>query len=91
MCATASYAAGLPVNDQQYFCPANGSSCYFYVSATLSFNDSRTNCRNRGGYLVAYNTGVCVCGCVCVGGVLCNPMLALLPGLVPLSLPANLL
>ncbi len=49
--------SGAPNNDQFYFCPANGSSCYYYVSASLSFNDSKTNCRNRGGYLVSYNTG----------------------------------
>lgn len=55
--AAALHAAGLPNNNQQYFCPPNGTSCYFYVATTLSFNDSRTNCRNRGGYLVSYNTG----------------------------------
>ncbi len=52
----------MPNNDQFYFCPANGSSCYYFVSTTLTFNASRTNCQSRGGYLVAYNTGVALDG-----------------------------
>jgi hypothetical protein len=61
-CLTAAVSAGLPNNDQQYFCPANGSSCYYYVSTSLTFNASRSNCQSRGGYLVAYNTGVALDG-----------------------------
>ena len=49
--------AGLPNNDQLYFCPANGSSCYFYVKTSLSFDASKAACRSRGGNLVSYNTG----------------------------------
>jgi hypothetical protein len=48
--------AGLPANDQQYFCPANGSSCYFYASSSQTYNASKSLCQGRGGYAVAYNS-----------------------------------
>ncbi len=47
----------MPYNNQFYFCPANGSSCYYYVRSNLAFSAAKANCQNRGGDLVAYNTG----------------------------------
>lgn len=50
-------SAGFPNNDQVYFCPATGGSCYVYVSTRQTYNASKAYCQYRGGYLVAYNTG----------------------------------
>ncbi len=49
--------AGLPMNDQRYFCPTNGSACYFYVSTSQTYNDCKTICQGRGGQAVSYNSG----------------------------------
>jgi hypothetical protein len=61
--------AGLPANDQQYFCPANGSSCYFYASSSQTYNASKSLCQGRGGYAVAYNScatcGYCIVDLYC--------------------------
>ena len=49
--------AGVPNNDQKWFCPGNSSSCYFYNSTTATYNVHRGACQSIGGYLVAFNTG----------------------------------
>jgi hypothetical protein len=48
---------GLPNNDQKWFCPANGTSCYWYNSTTAAYSDHRNACKGLGGYVVAFNTG----------------------------------
>ncbi len=45
------------MNDQQYFCPAGGNSCYFYSSTSQTYALGKTTCQNRGGYAVSYNSG----------------------------------
>jgi hypothetical protein len=49
--------SGLPNNDQKWFCPANGTSCYWYNSTNAAYSDHRNACKGLGGYLVAFNTG----------------------------------
>lgn len=48
---------GLPMNDQEYFCPPGGNSCYFFISSTQTYAIGKTMCQTRGGYAVAYNSG----------------------------------
>jgi hypothetical protein len=45
------------MNDQKWFCPSNGSSCYFYNSTSAAYSVHRSACQSLGGYLVAFNTG----------------------------------
>jgi len=52
-----SSCAGLPNNDQKWFCPANSSSCYFYNGTSAAYSVHRSGCQGMGGYMVAYNTG----------------------------------
>jgi hypothetical protein len=45
------------MNDQKWFCPSNGSSCYFYNSTAAAYSVHKGACQSLGGYLVAFNTG----------------------------------
>lgn len=45
------------MNDQQYFCPTGGNSCYFYISSSQTYALGKTMCQTRGGYAVSYNSG----------------------------------
>jgi hypothetical protein len=44
------------MNDQRYFCPTNGSSCYLNIASSQSYDAGKVICQNRGGYAVALNT-----------------------------------
>ena len=52
-----SWLAGLPNNDQRWFCPSDGATCYFYNATGGTISDHRSACTSMGGYIVAYNTG----------------------------------
>jgi hypothetical protein len=53
---SAPTTAGLPANDLYYFCPTNGSTCYFYNTTTAPYTTHKLACSNLGGYLVSWNT-----------------------------------
>ncbi len=53
---SAHTTAGLPANDLYYFCPTNGSTCYFYNTTTAPYATHKLACSNLGGYLVSWNT-----------------------------------
>ena len=61
---------GLPNSDQQWFCPSNGATCYFYNATGGYYSHHRSACASMGGYIVAYNTGEV--GQRHVGGAFCG-------------------
>lgn len=48
--------AGVPQNNDYTYCPANGTSCYFYKSASHTYANAVGYCQNLGGYVVAWNS-----------------------------------
>jgi hypothetical protein len=63
-----SPAAGLPPENDVTHCPENGTSCYFMYPVARNYRDATARCaRNRGGYLVSWNTGGAAEGLVMCG------------------------
>ena len=48
--------AGVPQNNDNTYCPANGTSCYFFKSAASSYANAVGYCQDLGGYVVAWNS-----------------------------------
>jgi hypothetical protein len=46
----------VPQNNDNTYCPANGTSCYFYRSTTSTYSSAGAFCQNLGGYVVAWNS-----------------------------------
>ena len=53
------YSTGLclPANSATWYCPVNGTQCYYYNATTAAYAVHKSNCQRMGGYLVSYNTG----------------------------------
>jgi hypothetical protein len=50
--------AGVPHNDLSWFCPENGTSCYYYNAIPTAYDSHKAACQSLGGYIVALNTGL---------------------------------
>ena len=44
-------------NDQIWYCPLNGDSCYYYNTTYATYATHKAACQAQGGYLASYNSG----------------------------------